>query len=467
MTPQLQQAIRLLQLSSLELQAEIQQALEENPLLDREEAPAREESLSDLASEADGSDAVDGSEDEGDISNLAAEEGWDQRFETPAAPGTGTAKKEPPSDRSADIPDDGDGLCEHLLWQLNLATLSPIDNAIGTAIIYGLDEAGYLADGVEDILASVGEQHEIELDEVEAVRHRIQRFDPLGVASVSLAECLKVQLEALEPDTPFIKEAELIICDHLDKLAKQDMPGLKRALGLGDEDLKAAVAVIRDLNPRPGAGISSARTEYIAPDVYVRRIKGKWKVSLNPENEARLRINSVYAGMIKGANERDASYLRSQLQEARWFMKSLETRNETLLKVARCIVKHQQGFFEHGPVAMKPLVLREVADSIDMHESTVSRVTNRKYMHSPRGIFEFKYFFSSHVSTSDGGEASATAIQAMIKKLIDEEPPQKPLSDSKLTTILNEQGIDVARRTVAKYREAMQIASSTRRKRLI
>lgn len=467
MTPQLQQAIRLLQLSSLELQAEIQQALEENPLLDREEAPAAEESLSDLASEADGSDAVDGSEDEGDISNLAAEEGWDQRFEAPVAPGTGAAKKEPPSDRSSDIPDEGDGLREHLLWQLNLSSLSPIDNAIGTAIIYGLDEAGYLVDGVEDILANLGEQYEIELDEVEAVRHRIQRFDPLGVGSVSLAESLQVQLTALDPETPFVKEAGLIICDHLDKLANQDMPGLKRALGLGDEDLKAAVAVIRHLNPRPGAGISSSRTEYIAPDVYVRRVKGKWKVSLNPENEAGLRINSVYAGMIKGANERDASYLRSQLQEARWFMKSLETRNETLLKVARCIVKHQQGFFEVGPVAMKPLVLREVADSIDMHESTVSRVTNRKYMHSPRGIFEFKYFFSSHVSTSDGGEASATAIQAMIKKLIDEEPPQKPLSDSKLTSILNEQGIDVARRTVAKYREAMQIASSTRRKRLI
>ena len=299
------------------------------------------------------------------------------------------------------------------------------------------------------------------------MRHRIQRLDPAGVGSRTLGECLAVQLEIADDGTLVSALAQQLARHHLDDLARQNFARLKRELDVDDDELAEVIARVRSLDPRPGRRISTERIEYVRPDVTVEWHEGGLRVRLNVDFRSQLGINSYYAGLIAGARRSDADYLRGQLQEARWLIKSLETRNETILKVAEAIVRHQTAFFEEGPVAMKPLVLREIAETIEMHESTVSRVTRGKYMATPRGVFEFKYFFSSHVGTSDGGECSATAIQAMIRALVDEEPPAKPLSDAKIAAILNDKGIDVARRTVAKYREALNIPSSSQRKRLV
>jgi RNA polymerase sigma-54 factor len=309
---------------------------------------------------------------------------------------------------------------------------------------------------------------ELELDEVEAVLRQVQNFDPPGVASRDLGECMLMQLRQFDPDTPWREQAMQVVTEHLDLLAGHDYAQLMRRMKLGEEDMQRVIALIRSLNPRPGSHLSSQRTEYIVPDVYVRKHKGVWRVELNPDVAPKLRINSLYAGMIRRAdNSQDNNFLKDNLQEARWLLKSLQSRNETLLKVATCIVEHQRGFLEHGEEAMKALVLHDVAEAVEMHESTISRVTTRKYMHTPRGIFELKYFFSSHVSTASGGECSSTAIRALIKKLIAAEEPKKPLSDNKIASLLEQQGINVARRTVAKYREAMSIPPSNERKRLM
>jgi RNA polymerase sigma-54 factor len=295
----------------------------------------------------------------------------------------------------------------------------------------------------------------------------VQRLDPVGVAARSPREALLIQLEQLHPDTPWLNEARQLVDRYLDMLVNRQYAQLKRRMRLETEDLQHIIALIQTLDPRPGARISNQRTEYIVPDVFVRRFDGVWQVEINPDAYPRLRINSYYAGLVRRAdNSRDNNLMREHLQEARWLIKSLRSRNDTLLKVAQSIVERQSEFLEHGEVGMKPLVLREVAEAIGMHESTVSRITNSKYMRTPRGTFEFKYFFSSHVQTADGGECSATAIRARIRSLIAEEKPSSPLSDSKLAEILKAEGINVARRTVAKYREAMTIASSTERKRL-
>ncbi|HEY5789892.1 MAG TPA: RNA polymerase factor sigma-54, partial [Gammaproteobacteria bacterium] len=355
-----------------------------------------------------------------------------------------------------------------LLWQLRMSPMSPTDEAIAMTIVDAIDDDGYLHADLEEIRVSLGNGTPIELEEVEAVLHRVQSLDPPGVGARNPGECLALQLRQLDPTTPWLHAALLLVEEHLELLARQDLDRLSKALGLGEEHLRQVVALIRSLHPRPGIQVPSQPPEYVIPDVVVRKLNGQWRVDLNQEIAPRLRINAQYARLVRRAdNSRDNQCLKSHLQEARWFLKSLQSRHETLLKVARCIVDRQREFLEHGDEAMQPLILRDVAEEVGMHESTISRVTTRKYMHTPRGLFEFKYFFSSHVSTSDGGAASATAIRALIRRLIGEENVAKPLSDSKIARLLSDQGIQVARRTVAKYREAMTIPPSNERKRLM
>jgi RNA polymerase sigma-54 factor len=359
-------------------------------------------------------------------------------------------------------------LQEHLLWQLNLTHMSDTDRIIATAIIDSITEDGYLGEDLQTLQTTLTSAYPgIEADEVEAVLHRVQQFDPIGVAARNPSECLKLQLQTYLPDTPGYALAHIIIDHYLELLATRDYPRLKRVTKADAESLRAAELLIQSLHPKPGALITTSRTEYIVPDVFVTKKNRRWRVELNPELAPRLRINPMYAKMIRRADKSDDNnYLKTNLQEARWFLKSLQSRNDTILKVARAIVERQRAFFDYGDEAMKPLVLRDIAEELEMHESTISRVTNQKYMHTPRGVFEFKYFFSSHVSTADGGECSATAIRAMIKKLIASENNQKPLSDSKIAQLLDNQGINVARRTVAKYRESLSIPPSNERKSL-
>ncbi|WP_455218845.1 RNA polymerase factor sigma-54, partial [Kaarinaea lacus] len=367
-----------------------------------------------------------------------------------------------------------ESLAQHLEWQLLLTPFSETDEAIATAIIDSIDHNGYLSTPLEDICSSLNENNEvdeepIEIDEVESVLKRIQNFDPPGVGARDIQECMLIQLNVLDPQIPWLEEAKNIVNEHFEILANRDYNLLMRRTRLSEEQLQKTIGLIQSLNPRPGAQITDSQPEYIIPDVFVRKVKGKWRVELNPEVTPKLSINSLYAGMAQGSSNSssDTSFLKNHLQEARWFLKSLKSRNETLLKVASCIVERQRAFLEYGDEAMKPLVMHDVAEVVQMHESTISRVTTKKYMHTPRGIYELKYFFSSHVSTASGGECSATAIRAMLKKLIASEEANKPLSDNKLANLLAKQGINVARRTVAKYREAMAIPPSNERKRLM
>ncbi|MDX1800665.1 MAG: RNA polymerase factor sigma-54, partial [Marinobacter sp.] len=362
-------------------------------------------------------------------------------------------------------------LQDHLEWQLNLTPLSDRDRAIAHALLDAVDDRGYLTSSIEDIHSGLVDQSEddpLELDEVEAVLHRLQHFDPAGVFARDLQECLLIQLNQLPPDTPWLAQARLVITHYINLLGNRDYAQLLRRSRLKEDQLKSVLGLITALNPRPGDSVDRTEPDYVIPDVIVRKVNDRWRVELNPDIAPRIRVNASYASLIKRADSSaDNTYLRDQLQEAKWFIKSLQSRNETLLKVATRIVEHQQGFLDHGEEAMKPLILSDIAQVVEMHESTISRVTTQKYMHTPRGIFELKYFFSSHVSTDEGGECSSTAIRAMIKKLIAGETAKKPLSDSKIAAVLGEQGINVARRTVAKYREAMQIPPSNERKRLV
>ena len=359
-------------------------------------------------------------------------------------------------------------LSDQLLWQLNLTPMSDTDRMIALAIIDATEPNGMLSVSPEDIHAGFDAELEIELDEIEAVRHRIQTFDPVGTASIDLRDCLLVQLKLMSRDVPCLKEAILIVDKYISLLGNHDYSQLMRKAKLKEAQLKGAIELIQTLHPSPGDQIDASETEYIVPDVFVKKIKGRWTAELNPDIAPKIRINANYASLVKRAdNSADNAYLRDNLQEARWFLKSLQSRNETLMKVAFRIVEHQQGFLDYGEEAMKPLVLHDIAEAVEMHESTISRVTTRKYMHTPRGIFELKYFFSSHVSTDSGGECSSTAIRAIIKKLVSAENPRKPLSDNKITSLLADQGIKVARRTIAKYRETLAIPPSNERKRLV
>ena len=463
MTPQLQQAIRLLQLSTLELQQELQQALESNPLLEQidthEEIDTRETQDSETLDTADALEQKEMPEE------LPLDASWDTIYTA------GT-----PSGTSGDYIDDElpvyqgettQTLQDYLMWQVELTPFSDTDRAIATSIVDAVDDTGYLTVPLEDILESMGDE-EIDIDEVEAVLKRIQRFDPVGVAAKDLRDCLLIQLSQFDKTTPWLEEARLIISDHLDLLANHDFRTLMRVTRLKEDVLKEAVNLIQSLDPRPGQSIQTGEPEYVIPDVLVRKHNGHWTVELNSDSIPRLQINQHYASMCNNArNDGDSQFIRSNLQDAKWLIKSLESRNDTLLRVSRCIVEQQQAFFEQGEEYMKPMVLADIAQAVEMHESTISRVTTQKYLHSPRGIFELKYFFSSHVNTEGGGEASSTAIRALVKKLIAAENPAKPLSDSKLTSLLSEQGIMVARRTVAKYRESLSIAPSNRRKQLV
>ena len=472
MTPQLQQAIRLLQLSSVELQTEIQAVIESNLMLERVEEAHDSLSPADeaLAMAAPDPAELPAAGEELDAANatlpeeLPVDSAWEDGYDSydgATSFSRGDDEQWDPYEQQADAPG---SLRDHLIWQMELTPFSDRDIAIATALIDAIDETGYLSLPLTEIHQGLPAELDIELDEVEAVLHRIQHFDPPGVAARNPAECLLLQLNQLPPDTLWLPQAQELVQHHLDLLAEHNFPLLLRRLKVARESLQQIVLLILSLNPHPGAALSVSKTQYVIPDVFVHRHSNIWRVELNPDNAPRLRINSQYARLVRRAdNSNDNLYLKNHLQEARWFLKSLKNRNQTLLKVASCIVERQREFLEYGEECMKPLVLRDIAEAMEMHESTISRVTTQKYMHTPRGIYDFKYFFSSHVGTSDGGECSSTAIRAMIRKLIAEESPQKPLSDSTIAQHLSQDGIQVARRTVAKYREVMSIPSSTDR----
>jgi RNA polymerase sigma-54 factor len=499
MTPQLQQAIRLLQLSTLDLQQEIQQALESNPLLETSDDDDQTEALSaDDNQNQDTTPNETSTDNSADTSADAASTDWDENETGPDWQSENEIPDTLPDDlpvdtawedvyQSAPAPaarndDENDHdfetrnspaetLRDHLEWQLNLTPLSERDQAIAHALMDAVDERGYLTSSLDEIYAGLTDETDedpLEMDEVEAVLRRLQYFDPPGVFARDLQDCLLIQLNQMPPDTPWLAQARLVITHYINLLGNRDYAQLLRRSRLKEEQLRDVLALITSLNPRPGDIIDRTEPDYVIPDVIVRKHNGRWRVELNPEIAPRIRVNASYASLIKRADSSaDNTYLRDQLQEAKWFIKSLQSRNETLLKVATRIVEYQQGFLDYGEEAMKPLILSDIAQIVEMHESTISRVTTQKYMHTPRGIFELKYFFSSHVSTDEGGECSSTAIRAMIKKLIAAETPKKPLSDSKIAAMLGEQGINVARRTVAKYREAMHIPPSNERKRLV
>ena len=491
MTPQLQQAIRLLQLSTLDLQQEIQEALESNPLLEVEDEQESSEtdnngdntsqqqdatehdtatsSTADDSEQWDDASSEDNWNDEQIPSELATDSQWDDTFQHQSSPGPERDNDWEPGDNDSAE----DNLQDHLLWQLNLTPMSDSDRMVAVALVDAVDADGYLRTTIEELLEHFQQTDpqlfaDADNAELEAVLHRIQQFDPAGVGARDLSECLLLQLRQLPEDTPLRSEAMRLVRDHLNLLGSHDYRSLMRRLRLKEDSLQQVIELIQSLNPKPGTLISSEQSEYVIPDVLVRKIQGQWSVSLNTEASPRLRINTSYADLIRRAdNSADNTYLKNHLQEARWFLKSLLSRNETLLKVATEIVARQIDFFEEGEEGMKPMVLHDIAEAVEMHESTISRVTTQKYMHTPRGIFELKYFFSSHVSTADGGAASSTAIRALIKKLVNNESTAKPLSDNKIAQLLKEQGINVARRTVAKYREAMNIPPSNERKRLV
>ncbi len=478
MTPQLQQAIRLLQLSTLDLQQEIQEALDSNPLLEVEDG-AEESSQNDELNTPSSSENNEEKEPTVDVtesepqdsleliekseisSELEIDTTWDDVYSANSG-STGLAVDD---DAPVYQGETTESLQDYLIWQLDLTPFSDTDRTIAMALIDAIDDYGYLTISLEEILDSF-DSEEIELDEIEAVRKRVQQFDPLGVASLNLQDCLLLQLGTFPEDTPWLSEAKEVLINYIDHLGNRDYRQIIKDTKLKETDLKEVLRLIQQLDPRPGSRIASDHAEYVIPDVSVFKDHGKWVVTINPDSVPRLKVNQQYASLGKG-NSADSQYIRTNLQEAKWLIKSLESRNETLLKVAKCIVEHQRDFFEYGEEAMKPMVLNDVALAVDMHESTISRVTTQKYMHTPRGIFELKYFFSSHVSTDNGGECSSTAIRALIKKLVAAENSVKPLSDSKIAALLADQGIQVARRTIAKYRESLGIAPSSQRKRLL
>ena len=477
MTPQLQQAIRLLQLSTLDLQTEIQQTLEENPMLELDEDREINETQESTAGDASEAEAANSS-DTADLDmekireipdELPVDTEWDDIYDitTPTTSSAAQTGEDGGNDYLENQSVSGDNLHEHLLWQLHNSPVSDTDLLIGIAIIDAINEDGYLTETIEEIHQGLRDDIEIDLDEVEAVLHRIQRFDPLGVAARDLRECLLLQLEQFSPETPELEDVKMLISDYLDLIGAHDYARLQRKTRRSEEELNTLISFIQTLNPKPGSTISSDTTRYVIPDIFVRKVNNRWRVELNPEAAPKLRVNQLYAGHLKNSGKDEGSnQLRNSLQEARWFIKSLQSRSETLMRVGTAIVERQRLFLEYGDEGMKPMVLRDIADELEMHESTISRVTTQKYMHTPRGVLEFKFFFSSHVSTSDGGECSATAIRAMVKKLIENENPQKPMSDNKISVFLIKEGINVARRTVAKYRESMLIPPSNERKRL-
>lgn len=469
LTPQLQQAIRLLQLSSLELEQEIQVQLESNPLLEKVEDLSSADTSTESENDYENKDLTKELNADYLPDDLPVDTDWDEVY-THQSTALGTAEFEEREDnRQSNL-----SLQEHMQNQVNLLHFSKVDQLIAYCIIDSLDEKGFLDAEIAEITASVqhvlqelGYDEIVEDEEVLVVLKHLQRLDPIGIGSRNLAECLKIQLEHLPSSTASRYEAlKMLECYPL--LIANDINKLMKQTGLNTEQLKAAVDLVKTLKPYPGSDFDSGESEYQIPDVVVMKKQDHWQVQLNPDVMPKLRVNSFYSSMIRRADQSaDNQYLRNQMLEAKNFIKSIDERHKTLLKVASCIVKHQKAFLEQGPEAMKPLVLRDVAEEVELHESTVSRVTTNKYILTPRGLFELKYFFSSHVGTTTGGECSSTAIRAMIKKLISAENPRKPLSDNAIAGLLKDDGIDVARRTVAKYRESLNIPSSSDRKVLI
>jgi len=457
MTPQLQQAIKLLQLPVLELQAQVQLALESNVMLEVEDEESQE--LTPLEQEQAVDQAPDADEGprEEEVS-VEMVDPWDDTS-TPA----GEKRTNDDDDRPLEFADEAErDLHQHLIWQLETSPLDPRQVWIGEAIIDALNDDGYLTESLADILASLTTDLPVTMDELEQVLGYVQTFDPAGIGARGVSECLCLQLSQLEPETPGRDLALRLAQDHLQDVADRDVATLRRALEVDEDALQEAMALIQGCQPRPGSAFQSSQPEYIVPDVFVKRTASGWAVEINPASVPRLRVNQSYAGVV--ARSADYATLRAQLQEARWLIRSLEIRRETLLKVARTIVQRQSAFLEKGDEAMEPMILRDVAEAVSMHESTISRVTTGKYMHTPRGIFEFRYFFSSHVAGTDGGDVSSVAIRARIRRLIADEDAARPLSDAQLAELLASEGIKVARRTVAKYRESLGLASSSERR---
>ncbi|PHS73755.1 MAG: RNA polymerase factor sigma-54 [Cycloclasticus sp.] len=469
MTPQLQQAIRLLQLSTVELQQEIQTVLDSNMMLeipddeasDKESLPNNDTlSIDDKTSEGSQDQLPD---------ELPIDTSWDEIYDlTP----TSTSSQPPDNNQTVDpgsINAAKQTLRDHLTWQMELTKFSEVDRVIATAIIDSIDDNGYLKSLPDQLHQQLSQHlHDVELDEIVAVLHKVQTFEPVGIGAINLQDCLLIQLRQLPESTPHLLQAIELVTLHMSTLGSQNKVKLKRHLDVDDKTIDNIIALIRQMNPRPGSNIDDSNAEYITPDVYVKKIKGQWLVSLNNDISTNIRINPYYQTLIKrGDKSADSQTMKDHLQEARWFIKSLQSRNETLLLASKEIVDRQQDFLEHGAISMKPMVLRDIAEAINMHESTISRVTTNKYMHTPNGIFELKHFFSSHVSTDIGGECSATAIRALIKELVANENVKKPLSDNKIASILVDKGINVARRTIAKYRESISIPPSSQRKRIL
>lgn len=461
MTPQLQQAVRLLQLSTLELNTEIQQALDSNLMLEADESQE---------SSPEGENGQPEYPDSSELSKevipeeLPVDAEWSSIYEP--APYRNAA----PSDEEYDMMASTAAITtlrDHLRWQTCLASFDARQQAVAEAIIDGINDKGYFTGDIEDIAAGFGEQ-DVTTELAQEVLETIQTFDPAGVGARDLQECLLIQLRQLPPTTPLKSRVLRIVSDHFEALSNRNLALLKLRSGLDNDELKQAIELVRQCSPYPGENFSSNDSQYVTPDVIVRKHNGRWLVEANPETLPKLRINSYYSSLIKrGDQSHDNQMMRDHLQEARWLLKSLHSRQETLLRVAHRIIEHQKAFLEHGPEAMKPLVMREIAEELDLHESTISRAATNKYMLTPQGVFEFKYFFSSHVGSMDGDNHSSTAIRARIRKMIQDEQSGRPLSDNKITALLKQEGISVARRTVAKYRESMSIPSSSERKRII
>jgi len=460
LTPQLQQSIKLLQLSTLELEQELEKYLQENPLLEREDetyVPAQAES------ETVGSDKQESPPDEVEpsvSSSADSEESW--LGESDGSYSNSSGSFDDDDNDFQDVQAATTSLREHLSWQLGLMSLPARDRTLVQCLIDALDDDGYLTQSLEELAESLPPEQEIETEELQIALRHLQHFDPTGVGARNAQECLALQLEALPPDETQVL-ALRIVRQHLDLLAGRDFAKLKRLTECDDDQLRDAQFLIRSLNPRPGAKYAALDARYITPDVVVRKVRGQWVVNVNSDAYPRLRINSLYAQIL---SRQRGSGLSGQLQEARWLIKNVQQRFDTIQRVAQSIVDRQRQFFDHGEVAMRPLVLREIADILGLHESTVSRVTTQKYMATPRGIFELKYFFGSHVATEAGGACSATAIRALIKQLVGAEDAKKPLSDSQIADLLGQQGIVVARRTIAKYRESLNIPPVKLRKSL-
>jgi RNA polymerase sigma-54 factor len=473
LTPQLQQSIKLLQLSTVEMQQEIERYLLENPLLERDDdgaesfagaqqfdSPRTEETRSEASEER---EPREEREREQELPSAPSEVD-DDRWTSDAGTFTGAGRDDEDDNEAQDIHAATVSLRDHLGWQLGMTQLSERDRSLVRFLIEALDDDGYLSTPLEELWETLPPEYEIEIEELEIALHHIQNFDPTGIGARGPRECLALQLKVLPADD--IRALAITIVDkHLDLLAARDFAKIRRLTGCEDEALKAAQALIVSLDPRPGARFAQVEARYITPDVIVKKLKGKWTAYINPDAYPRLRINRLYAEILS-RQRRGNGNLTGQLQEARWLIKNVQQRFDTIHRVTQAIVERQRQFFEHGEVAMRPLVLREIADILGLHESTVSRVTSQKYMATPRGIFELKYFFGSHVSTDTGGACSATAIRALIKQLISAEDGKKPLSDSQISEILGQQGIVVARRTVAKYRESLNIPPVNLRKTL-